>query len=160
MFCYASCLYGFACNFDILAEVWACPPHFFFFKQKTAYEMSISDWSSDGCSSDLRLADRVRVEGQAVGLGRIGQRGRREADVAAQDDDGGRAGVGLGPLERSLERVEVLGDLADLVDVPAVAAEAGGGVVGERQLGGAVDGDVVVVVDHDQLVEALVAGAG
>src|SRR3546814_20771681 len=27
---------------------------FFFFKQKTAYEMRISDWSSDVCSSDLR----------------------------------------------------------------------------------------------------------
>src|SRR5881628_369645 len=26
---------------------------FFFFKQKTAYEMSVSDWSSDVCSSDL-----------------------------------------------------------------------------------------------------------
>src|SRR3546814_1121604 len=32
---------------------------FFFFKQKTAYEMRISDWSSDVCSSDLS----VRVEG-------------------------------------------------------------------------------------------------
>src|SRR3546814_4011499 len=29
---------------------------FFFFKQKTAYEMRISDWSSDVCSSDLRLS--------------------------------------------------------------------------------------------------------
>src|SRR3546814_4988575 len=29
---------------------------FFFFKQKTAYEMRISDWSSDVCSSDLMLA--------------------------------------------------------------------------------------------------------
>src|SRR3546814_9552907 len=29
---------------------------FFFFKQKTAYEMRISDWSSDVCSSDLALA--------------------------------------------------------------------------------------------------------
>src|SRR3546814_2098646 len=28
---------------------------FFFFKQKTAYEMRISDWSSDVCSSDLRF---------------------------------------------------------------------------------------------------------
>src|SRR3546814_1812435 len=27
---------------------------FFFFKQKTAYEMRISDWGSDVCSSDLR----------------------------------------------------------------------------------------------------------
>src|SRR3546814_12742937 len=30
---------------------------FFFFKQKTAYEMRISDWSSDVCSSDLPAAD-------------------------------------------------------------------------------------------------------
>src|SRR3546814_8386578 len=29
--------------------------HVFFFKQKTAYEMRISDWSSDVCSSDLAL---------------------------------------------------------------------------------------------------------
>src|SRR3546814_14256930 len=29
--------------------------YFFFFKQKTAYEMRISDWSSDVCSSDLNL---------------------------------------------------------------------------------------------------------
>src|SRR3546814_2603518 len=28
---------------------------FFFFKQKTAYEMRISDWSSDVCSSDLHV---------------------------------------------------------------------------------------------------------
>src|SRR3546814_2036769 len=28
---------------------------FFFFKQKTAYELRISDWSSDVCSSDLRI---------------------------------------------------------------------------------------------------------
>src|SRR3546814_3394602 len=30
---------------------------FFFFKQKTAYEMRISDWSSDVCSSDLQPGD-------------------------------------------------------------------------------------------------------
>src|SRR3546814_2842634 len=30
-----------------------CDCCFFFFKQKTAYEMRISDWSSDVCSSDL-----------------------------------------------------------------------------------------------------------
>src|SRR3546814_6145829 len=29
--------------------------YFFFFKQKTAYEMRISDWSSDVCSSDLEV---------------------------------------------------------------------------------------------------------
>src|SRR3546814_1163445 len=30
---------------------------FFFFNQKTAYEMRISDWSSDVCSSDLRTEE-------------------------------------------------------------------------------------------------------
>src|SRR3546814_5548833 len=35
---------------------------FFFFKQKTAYEMRISDWSSDVCSSDLDADGAVVVE--------------------------------------------------------------------------------------------------
>src|SRR3546814_10201320 len=35
---------------------------FFFFKQKTAYEMRISDWSSDVCSSDLIPFLRVARE--------------------------------------------------------------------------------------------------
>src|SRR3546814_8427357 len=42
---------------------------FFFFKQKTAYEMRISDWSSDVCSSDLLLdagADKVSINSAAV----------------------------------------------------------------------------------------------
>src|SRR3546814_11931517 len=40
---------------------------FFFFKQKTAYEMRISDWSSDVCSSDLvvRRCAVVRVDADA-----------------------------------------------------------------------------------------------
>src|SRR3546814_5231889 len=37
---------------------------FFFFKQKTAYEMRISDWSSDVCSSDLGGAHRIGAVGQ------------------------------------------------------------------------------------------------
>src|SRR3546814_9427801 len=41
-------VYPSSCDFSI----------FFFFKQKTAYEMRISDWSSDVCSSDLRDVDR------------------------------------------------------------------------------------------------------
>src|SRR3546814_3489630 len=43
--------------------------YFFFFKQKTAYEMRISDWSSDVCSSDL------------------GQLGRDEQDVRHRTQD-------------------------------------------------------------------------
>src|SRR3546814_2201383 len=43
--------------------LWMCVL-FFFFKQKTAYEMRISDWSSDVCSSDLRAP--VRPNGNWV----------------------------------------------------------------------------------------------
>src|SRR3546814_2703189 len=38
----------------------------FFFKQKTAYEMRISDWSSDVCSSDLGSAGRVHEPALSV----------------------------------------------------------------------------------------------
>src|SRR3546814_8991645 len=48
---------------------------FFFFKQKTAYDMRISDWSSDVCSSDL-----VRTN---WAFGRI-QLGRDDRALAAQ----------------------------------------------------------------------------
>src|SRR3546814_1335037 len=41
---------------------------FFFFKQKTAYEMRISDWSSDVCSSDLH--DRAHFAISAYGIDR------------------------------------------------------------------------------------------
>src|SRR3546814_3645834 len=37
-----------------------CVSFFFFFKQKTAYEMRISDWSSDVCSSDLTEIEVAR----------------------------------------------------------------------------------------------------
>src|SRR3546814_17182676 len=39
---------------------------FFFFKQKTAYEMRISDWSSDVCSSDLATPPRRRSTSSTI----------------------------------------------------------------------------------------------
>src|SRR3546814_10777926 len=45
----------YSCFFDVV---------FFFFKQKTAYEMRISDWSSDVCSSDLH--HRLRISDEAL----------------------------------------------------------------------------------------------
>src|SRR3546814_7675905 len=41
-----------------------CSYVFFFFKQKTAYEMRISDWSSDVCSSDLSQRCRKAFPGR------------------------------------------------------------------------------------------------
>src|SRR3546814_4764814 len=40
---------------------------FFFFKQKTAYELRISDWSSDVCSSDLLASNEVHDLAVAIG---------------------------------------------------------------------------------------------
>src|SRR3546814_19886391 len=42
---------------------------FFFFKQKTAYEMRISDWSSDVCSSDLLVSVCARANNALRRLG-------------------------------------------------------------------------------------------
>src|SRR3546814_17501649 len=66
---------------------------FFCFKQKTAYEMRISDWSSDVCSSDLDgVFDRVGVQLQAAVLEEPGQPvpvAQRVADVGGQRGPGG-----------------------------------------------------------------------
>src|SRR3546814_4661239 len=64
----------------------------FFFKQKTAYEMRISDWSSDVCSSDLRLQpDAVKGDGrietlQGGGLARAVEPLQQGGDVGVRGD--------------------------------------------------------------------------
>src|SRR3546814_14732873 len=67
---------------------------FFFFKQKTAYEMRISDWSSDVCSSDLSggfpaasLGGRDDAADDGVVVKTGARRGGGEAGV------GGEAGI-------------------------------------------------------------------
>src|SRR3546814_6511204 len=46
---------------------------FFFFKQKTAYELRISDWSSDVCSSDL--VSQIALDGAVKGAPPITDKG-------------------------------------------------------------------------------------
>src|SRR3546814_5050574 len=41
---------------------------FFFFKQKTAYELRISDWSSDVCSSDLKRLETRYLDHRASSI--------------------------------------------------------------------------------------------
>src|SRR3546814_17212301 len=53
---------------------------FFFFKQKTAYEMRISDWSSDVCSSDLAMLSDIGPDRRC---GEAAQREDRLDDVQA-----------------------------------------------------------------------------
>src|SRR3546814_4694840 len=84
---------------------------FFFFKQKTAYEMRISDWSSDVCSSDLCAVAQPPLVVQ-----------RRDDAVM---DIGGRALVHHLGLHL---RVEILGDHAgdaQHLALPGVEARRG-----------------------------------
>src|SRR3546814_5943712 len=56
----------------------------FFFKQKTAYELRISDWSSDVCSSDLR---RIGLLGGSFNPAHSGHRAISLAAIDALDLD-------------------------------------------------------------------------
>src|SRR3546814_3961756 len=68
---------------------------FFFFKQKTAYEMRISDWSSDVCSSDLRRRPGKAIAEHHAGdlAAALGQHGVAVREVAV------RSGCTLGRSE-------------------------------------------------------------
>src|SRR3546814_13646611 len=55
-----------------------------FFKQKTAYEMRISDWSSDVCSSDLEAEAGDEVGHQVARHHEIGERGKQHRLHAAR----------------------------------------------------------------------------
>src|SRR3546814_9086088 len=73
-----------------------CYYFFFFFKQKTAYDMRISDWSSDVCSSDLpktHLKLTVRVLIQRFFLDsrfRVPQTRRKPRKIAPKSEFCGR----------------------------------------------------------------------
>src|SRR3546814_204575 len=79
---------------------------FFFFKQKTAYEMRISDWSSDVCSSDLQRLDANAVFARLVITGLV-----REDHAGFERDRGAAAGVArLGDPRRAFVDREVRAD--------------------------------------------------
>src|SRR3546814_1579612 len=96
--------------------------YFFFFKQKTAYEMRISDWSSDVCSSDLldpglvaddvvAILDRADaadvepdagIEFQRVAAGRRPRIAEHDADLHADLIDEDHHGPGAGEDRKSV----------------------------------------------------------
>src|SRR3546814_14216412 len=66
---------------------------FFFFKQKTAYEMRISDWSSDVCSSDLlrQSFEDAKASTGAEEIESAFDEARRDArSIGAEPDSGSR----------------------------------------------------------------------
>src|SRR3546814_1371241 len=68
----------------------------FYLKQNTAYEMRISDWSSDVCSSDLTVARRGDFAVAA-----------QDAEIAAIAGGGERLRLGEGQLVRAPEKVRL-----------------------------------------------------
>jgi hypothetical protein len=101
--------------------------------------------------------DLVGTECVAVGLGGVGVLRRRPTDMAAQYHEARARSLGDRGAHARLERFQIVGRLAELHDVPAVAREALLDVVGVGQLGRPVDRDVIVVVDGHQAAEAKVA---
>src|SRR3546814_7074091 len=67
----------------VLILRWCVAVIFFFFKQKTAYELRISDWSSDVCSSDLMSALVGQSQG-ATGALQATQAGNQLLALQAQ----------------------------------------------------------------------------
>src|SRR3546814_5111830 len=87
---------------------------FFCFKQKTAYEMRISDWSSDVCSSDLlRRAASAQVDEARRALGQID---RKIAKLVSAITDGGPAKAltaAIQKLEAEQDALQALLDSAE-----------------------------------------------
>src|SRR3546814_14689899 len=80
---------------------------FFFFKQKTAYDMRISDWSSDVCSSDLNmhLLERVASEAQKAHiLEPLASGAARSVFLVTEPDNG--AGSDPALMKTRAERIE------------------------------------------------------
>lgn len=105
----------------------------------------------------LELLDVVSLERGAVdtvGALVLGA----EADDGLELDDGGLVLDGLGLLDGLLDAVEVAITVGDLEDVPAVGLVSLLDVLGEGLVGVTVDGDVVVIVDGNEVAELQVAG--
>src|SRR3546814_8782098 len=80
---------------------------FFFFKQKTAYEMRISDWSSDVCSSDLAYVLHARAWRETSLLLELLTEHHGRIGLVARGVQGPKKHVlraALQPLQRSEER--------------------------------------------------------
>src|SRR3546814_6746147 len=80
----------------------------FSFKQKTAYELRISDWSSDVCASDLQAAMLVRQFGVGAVLIDVGRglvAGGQQRDGGERRNDGERRTFHRGPPVRRLEKL-------------------------------------------------------
>src|SRR3546814_16967541 len=75
---------------------------FFFFKQKTAYEMRISDWSSDVCSSDLSYG--YGVAGRMAMQAYLATAGSAKVGFTVTGKDGHGQPIHIGGMRGAIER--------------------------------------------------------
>src|SRR3546814_10958642 len=98
----------------------------FFFKQKTAYEMRISDWSSDVCSSDLQICMAIkRLYVHADIHDEVVRRFARLADEIRLGD-GMLPDSEMGPVQNRAQYEKLLDLLADTRSIPGAHNVAGG----------------------------------
>ena len=102
--------------------------------------------------ADLLLAERLAMGGAGILLVR-----GAVADMAVDDDQGRHIVRASKSLDRLRQPSGVVG-VADTLHVPAIGEEARRHIVAERQVGVALDGDPIAVVDPAQVAEHLVAG--
>src|SRR3546814_15196006 len=65
----------------------------FFFKQKTAYEVRISDWSSDVCSSDLNVINLMDALKASLGEAKPAAKSKAKAPAAAPKESAAKASL-------------------------------------------------------------------
>src|SRR3546814_7257358 len=117
--------------YDIRLCTVQCIYVFFFFKQKPAYEVRISDWSSDVCSSDLVGLDALDEGLRALELHALEARIAVEHHVDHVRVRGARAGELVAHARRIGQALgaEVADGVGAAAGVDAVAVAAGGDVV-------------------------------
>src|SRR3546814_17871004 len=101
----------------------------FFFKQKTAYEMRISDWSSDVCSSDL-----ISDDGHGIDTGRLVDKaiaaGRLTPEAAARMSEAEKLDLIFHPGLSTANQVTAISGRGVGMDVVRANVERIGGVIG------------------------------
>src|SRR3546814_18008748 len=116
----------------------------FLFKQKTAYEWRISDWSSDVCSSDLQVTEQAGTDARVEDEGQLADRRLAGGEAFDRTGAGARAdglsAFEVGPVMRAVPGIVALHASAFAGDpAPRQAVAARSIATGEAAAGGGGD---------------------
>jgi hypothetical protein len=105
----------------------------------------------------LRELDLFHAERFTVRLGGVLLVWRTKTNVITHGDQRRSASLGLGGNKSSVDGGNIVA-VDDPLDMPAIRLEARADVFGKSQVRGAVDSDVVVIVENDELAQLLMTG--